>query len=85
MPQARSVIAIELSAPEGWTDMVGRLERGKDTVQVLTDSAAEHIGQIATIITRAVSEITREIGDWVSDGFEMRDAADRAAQAHDAE
>ena len=63
--------------------MVGRFERGKDTVQVLTESAAEHVGHIATIIARAVADITREVGEWMSEGFEMREAADRAARADD--
>ncbi|MDT7802974.1 MAG: hypothetical protein QOI78_6407, partial [Actinomycetota bacterium] len=31
--------------------MVGQFESGKDTVQVITESAATHIGNIATIIT----------------------------------
>ncbi|MGC0363253.1 hypothetical protein ABH922_001237 [Rhodococcus sp. 27YEA15] len=59
--------------------MVGKFERGKDTVQELTESAADHVGTIAKIIAGAVRDVTREIGDWVSDGIEMREAAQRAA------
>ena len=58
--------------------MVSRFEIGKDTAQVLTESAATHVGRIATIITGAVREIAHELGEWASDAFEMRDAADRA-------
>lgn len=58
--------------------MVGRFERTKDTVQELTESAATHVGNIATIITDAVSKIAREIGDGVTDAIEMREAAQRA-------
>lgn len=58
--------------------MVGKFERRKDTVQELTESAANHVGRITTIITGAVRDITHEIGDWVSDGIEMRDAAQKA-------
>jgi hypothetical protein len=58
--------------------MLGRFEITKDTAQVLTESAATHVGRIATIITGAVRDVTRELGDWASDAFEMRDAADRA-------
>jgi hypothetical protein len=58
--------------------MVGKLEIGKDTLQVLTESAASHIGRIATIVTGAVREVTHELGEWASDAFEMRDAASRA-------
>jgi len=58
--------------------MVDPIESGKDTVQVLTESAATHIGNIATIITGAVRDIARETGDWLTDLFEMREAARRA-------
>jgi chemotaxis response regulator CheB len=54
------------------------LETAKDTVQVLTESAASHIGRIAMIITGAVRDVAREVGDWATDAFEMRDAAKRA-------
>jgi hypothetical protein len=58
--------------------MVGKLEIGKDTLQVLTESAAAHVGRIATIVTGAVRDVTHELGDWASDAFEMRDAAGKA-------
>ena len=62
--------------------MVDAAESAKDTVQVLTESAAVHIGRIATIITGAVKEIAREAGDWATEVFEMREAA-KKAQADD--
>jgi hypothetical protein len=58
--------------------MVGRIEIAKDTAQVLTESAAQHVGRIATIVTGAVRDVTRELGEWASDAFEMRDAATKA-------
>ncbi|MEH3156793.1 MAG: hypothetical protein PGN29_16210 [Gordonia paraffinivorans] len=58
--------------------MVGRFERNKDLLQEAVESTATHVGRIATIITGAVADITREIGDLVTDGLEMRDAARRA-------
>jgi hypothetical protein len=54
------------------------LETRKDTVQVAVESAFQHVGQIAGIITGAGREITRELGDWATDLFEMREAARRA-------
>jgi chemotaxis response regulator CheB len=54
------------------------LETAKDTVQVLTESAASHIGRIALIVTGAVRDVARELGEWATDAFEMRDAAKRA-------
>ena len=63
--------------------MVGRLEVAKDTAQVLTESAASHVGRIATIITSAVRDIAHEMGEWASDAFDMREAADRAVDDDD--
>jgi hypothetical protein len=60
--------------------MVGQFESGKDTVQVITESAATHIGNIATIITGAVRGIARETGDWISEVIEMREASQRAQE-----
>jgi len=60
--------------------MVSEAESTKDTVQVVTESAADHIGKIATIITGAVRDIAKELGDWVSDVIEMREASQRARE-----
>ncbi|MEO8887856.1 MAG: hypothetical protein ABI301_04810 [Jatrophihabitantaceae bacterium] len=58
--------------------MVGKFEIGKDTAQELAESAATHVGRIATIVSGAVREVAHEVGEWASDAFEMRDAANRA-------
>lgn len=60
--------------------MVGQFESGKDTVQELTESAATHIGNIATIVTGAVRDIAKETGDWLTDVIEMREAAQLARE-----
>jgi hypothetical protein len=65
--------------------MVSKIEIGKDTVQVLTESAANHVGRIATIVTGAVREIAHEVGEWASDAFEMREAADKASRTADSD
>lgn len=62
--------------------MVGRFERNKDTIQELTESAATRVGAIAGIIAGAVRDVTREVGEWITDGIEMREAA-RAARRDD--
>ena len=49
----------------------------KDTLQVITESAADHVGKIATIITGALHDIAKELGDWMNDVLEMREAAQR--------
>jgi hypothetical protein len=61
--------------------VISKAETTKDTVQVLTESAASHVGRIATIITGAVREIAHELGEWATDAFEMREASTKAADA----
>ena len=63
--------------------MLSRFEIAKDTVQEFTESAATHVGRIATILTGAVRDITSEVGEWASDVFELRDAAEKAERARD--
>ena len=55
-----------------------RLETRKDTLQVAIESGATHAGQIMGIVAGAVRDVTHELGDWVTDVFEMRAAAERA-------
>ena len=55
-----------------------RTETRKDTAQVMVESGAAHVGRIATIVTGAVRDVTRELGDFATDVFEIRDAARRA-------
>ncbi|WP_026919346.1 hypothetical protein [Gordonia shandongensis] len=63
--------------------MVGRAERNKDLIQDVVENAAHRVGNISSIITGAVADVAREIGDLVTDGFEMRDAARAARKASD--
>jgi hypothetical protein len=58
------------------------LETRKDTIQVVVESAFQHVGRIAGIVAGAGREITHELGDWATDVFEMRDAARRARADH---
>lgn len=62
--------------------MIGKFESNKDLIQELTSSGARHVGNIANIITGTVSEVTREIGEWITDAIEMNEAA--AAARRDA-
>ncbi|NMO03978.1 hypothetical protein HH308_22445 [Gordonia sp. TBRC 11910] len=55
-----------------------KLERNKDIAQELVETTAHRVGRITNIITGAVADVAREVGDLVTDGFEMRDAARRA-------
>ncbi|MEU5843846.1 hypothetical protein [Rhodococcus sp. NPDC047139] len=62
--------------------MVGRFERNKDAIQEVTESAATRVGAIAGIIATAVRDVTREVGELITDAIEMREAA-RAARNDD--
>jgi hypothetical protein len=53
-------------------------ETRKDTVQVAVDSGLSHVGHIMGIVVGAARDVTRELGDWATDVFEMRDAARKA-------
>jgi hypothetical protein len=60
------------------SDPLDKLETRKDTMQVAIESGATHVGGILSIVTGAVRDITREVGEWATDMFEIRDAARRA-------
>jgi hypothetical protein len=60
------------------SEVPGRLETRKDTLQVVIESGATHVGSIAGIVARAVRDVTREVGDWATDVFEIREGAKRA-------
>ncbi len=47
-------------------------------MQEVVESGATHVGRIATILTGAVRDVTREVGSWATDLFEMREASQRA-------
>jgi len=55
-----------------------KIETRKDTLQVAIESGAAHVGQIMGIVAGAVRDVTRELGEWATDIFEMREAAKRA-------
>lgn len=63
--------------------MVSQFERNKDIAQELIEQAAHRVGRIASIITGAVIDVTHEIGDLITDGIEMREAARKARDDDD--
>jgi hypothetical protein len=66
------------------SDTLDGLETRKDTIQVVIESGATHVGSIVGIVVGAVRDITREVGGWATDVFEIRDAARRARTDTDA-
>ena len=61
-------------------DRLDKLEIRKDTIQVVVESGATHVGSIVCIVVGAVRDVTRELGEWATDIFEIRDAARRARE-----
>ncbi|MEA2346711.1 MAG: hypothetical protein QOG62_498 [Thermoleophilaceae bacterium] len=60
-------------------------ETRKDVIQATVESGATHVGQIVGIVAGAVRDVTREVGDFATDLFEMREAAERAKADEPAE
>jgi ABC-type transporter Mla subunit MlaD len=56
-------------------------EIGKDAVQATIEAAAGTVGEVATILTNAVSDVATAIGDFATEVFEIRDASRKAADA----
>ncbi len=64
-----------------WDDLnvpLSKAETRKDDVQVVVESGATHAGRIAGIVSGAVRDVTRELGEFTTELFEMRDASRRA-------
>ena len=62
---------------------LSKAETRKDVVQVVVESGATHAGRIAGIVSGAVRDVTRELGEFTTELFEMRDASRRAEDGRD--
>jgi hypothetical protein len=58
---------------------IDKAEARKDMLQSAVESGATHAGEIMGILAGAVRDVAREVGDFATDVFEMREAAQRAA------
>jgi len=65
------------------SDHLSKSEIGKDAVQSTVEAAAHTVGQVASIITRAVQDVAGAVGGFASEVYEIRDASRRAAEEHD--
>ena len=63
-------------------DHFSKAEIGKDAVQSTVEAAAGTVGQVATIITKAVQDVAGAVGGFASEVFEIRDASRKAAEEH---
>ena len=58
---------------------LSRAEIGKDVVQDTFVAAVTTAGRVGQIVTVAVRDVTRAVGGFATDVFEISDAARRAA------
>jgi hypothetical protein len=63
-------------------DHFSKAEIGKDAVQSTVEAAADTVGQVAKIITKAVQDVAGVVGGFATEVYEIRDAAKKAADEH---
>lgn len=59
-------------------DQLSKAEIGKDAVESTLDAAADTVSKVASIVVGAVRDVTRALGEFGSEVFEIRDAARQA-------
>lgn len=64
-------------------DRLSKAEIRKDSVQGAAEAVAGTVGEVATIVTRAVQDVVKSVGGLATELFEIRDSARRAAEEHD--
>ena len=63
-------------------DHLSRGEIAKDAIQAGAEAAAQTVGEVATILTRALGEVATAVGGFATEVFEIRDASRRALEEH---
>ncbi|HWJ66333.1 MAG TPA: hypothetical protein VNT31_06630 [Nocardioides sp.] len=63
-------------------DQLTRAEITKDALQAGAEAAAHAVGEVATIVTRAVGDVAAAVGGFATEIFEIRDSSRRALADH---
>jgi hypothetical protein len=63
-------------------DRLSKPEIGKDAVQSTVEAAATAVGEVASIITKAVQDVAGALGGFATELFEIKDASKKAAEEH---
>lgn len=63
-------------------DHLSKGEIAKDAIQAGAEAAATTVGEVATILTRAVGDVAAAVGGFATEVFEIRDASRRALAEH---
>ncbi|TWH01869.1 hypothetical protein L615_001500000420 [Nocardioides sp. J9] len=64
-------------------DQLSRAEIAKDALQAGAEAAAHTVGEVATIVTRAVGDVAAAVGGLATEIFEIRDSSRRALADQD--
>lgn len=59
-------------------DRLSKAEINKDALQETVEAGAQTVGQVMAIITGAVRDVTKAIGGFATDAFEIREGVRRA-------
>lgn len=63
-------------------DNLSKAEITKDALQAGAEAAAQAVGEVASIVTRAVGDVAAAVGGFATEVFEIRDASRRALAEH---
>lgn len=61
--------------------MLSRLEIMKDNLQEVVEAGTNRTSEVMNIITHAVADVTKEVGGFANDLFEISEASERARDA----
>lgn len=63
-------------------DHLSKAEITKDALQAGAEAAAHTVGEVASIVTRAVGEVAAAVGGFATEVFEIKDSSRRALAEH---
>jgi hypothetical protein len=63
-------------------DHLSKAEITKDALQAGAEAAAQTVGEVASIVTRAVGEGAAAVGGFATEIFEIKDSSQRALAEH---
>jgi hypothetical protein len=64
-------------------EKLSKAEIGKDAVQSTVEAAATTVGEVATIVTKAVRDVATAVGGFATEVFEIREASRKASSDRD--
>jgi hypothetical protein len=59
-------------------DRLSKAEINKDALQETVEAGAQTVGQVMAIITGAIRDVTKAVGGFATDAFEIREGVRKA-------